>query len=84
MIPNPTKQNKQGEDAYFIASDGKSFGKHLLLQGHSTLLNAAQSGSCFGPLSNGDQASQPDPSLALACCWSSEVIRLCASSNFCC
>jgi len=26
MIPNPTKQNKQGEDAYFIASDGKSFG----------------------------------------------------------
>ena len=26
MIPNPSKENKLGEDAYFITTDGRSFG----------------------------------------------------------
>lgn len=30
MIPNPGKKNKLGEDAYFVTSDGTSFGAWLL------------------------------------------------------
>lgn len=72
-IPNPQKANKLGEDAYFIAKDGKSFGElnrcmislspasEIFCQSRYSLLGVGDGagGWVLSGMDAGDGASQP-------------------------